>query len=417
MLDAIAMPKLGMQMQSGTLLEWCVPLGAAVTRGQCIARIEFEKAEAELEAPASGVLRHVYTAAGETVPCGAFLGVLTRDLDEPFAAEAFRLAHEPPLARPPTSPLRATAGAATTPSARERASAITPAARRRARELGVEVAQIAGSGPGGRVTREDVESWAARGSSTAAIRFEPRDQGAGPLVLLLPGFGANAAAFARQVPALRARHRLRTVQAYDIADVPAAAFELAARLDEPAHVVGASLGAAVALELAVAAPERIRSLVLITPFLAAGPRLGAVLETWCRLAAQGDPELLGLALLPWLFGARTLQDANARQRALRGLVEISGSADLEALVRTAAALRTWRAPAALTLARIACPVLVAGGSDDVLTPGANDVAKIFPGARSLLVPGAGHALGAEAPDALNPAILDFLAENADQRTL
>ena len=74
---AIAMPKLGMTMQEGTVVEWHVAVGAPVTKGQILLSIESEKAEIEIEAPATGVLRHIYVEQGATVPCGTPLAALT----------------------------------------------------------------------------------------------------------------------------------------------------------------------------------------------------------------------------------------------------------------------------------------------------------------------------------------------------
>ena len=74
---AIAMPRLGMTMTEGTVLTWPVPLGGRVEKGQVVLTIESEKAEVEIEAPASGVLRHVYVEPDRTVPCGTLLAALT----------------------------------------------------------------------------------------------------------------------------------------------------------------------------------------------------------------------------------------------------------------------------------------------------------------------------------------------------
>ena len=64
------MPKLGMTMEEGIVIDWPLAVGGAVEKGDIVLVIESEKAEVEIEAPASGVLRHVYIEAGETVSCG-----------------------------------------------------------------------------------------------------------------------------------------------------------------------------------------------------------------------------------------------------------------------------------------------------------------------------------------------------------
>ena len=73
----IAMPKLGMTMTEGRVVEWPTPLGARVEKGAVVLVIESEKSEVEIESPAAGVLRHVYVEPDQTVPCGTLLAALT----------------------------------------------------------------------------------------------------------------------------------------------------------------------------------------------------------------------------------------------------------------------------------------------------------------------------------------------------
>jgi pyruvate/2-oxoglutarate dehydrogenase complex dihydrolipoamide acyltransferase (E2) component len=138
MATAIAMPKLGMTMEEGRVVAWPVPLGGRVEKGRPVLVIESEKTEAEIEATASGVLRHIYVSVGETVACGTLLGAITATPDEPFDPLRFAALAAPPRAPragaerrpgPPVAPAPALASAASSPA--------SPAARARARELGV----------------------------------------------------------------------------------------------------------------------------------------------------------------------------------------------------------------------------------------------------------------------------------------
>jgi pyruvate dehydrogenase E2 component (dihydrolipoamide acetyltransferase) len=431
---AIAMPRLGMTMQEGTVLEWRVALGAAVERGQVVVAIESEKAEVELEAPAAGVLRHVYVGPGETVPSGTVLAALTATAAEPFDAEAFRQTAAPasgPLPLPAAPPAAASGGAPSAARSEGTSSAaapITPAARRRATDLGLDLALVTGSGPGGRITREDVEAYAA--ALAARVRVAPgvalgvSRQGEGSPVLLLPGFGTDVSAFARQVPALAARYATLAVNPRGVGlsdappderyDVATAAADAAAVAGGAAHVIGASLGAAVALELALAHPGAVRSLVLVTPFVRANPRLLAVVEAWCRLAAEHGRETLARALLPWLFPATYLGDDARRERAVRALVQTAARVPAPTLARWAAGARAWSGTRDGDLGRIAVPTLVLVAGEDLLVPEAAAVAAAIPGARLEVVAGAGHALGLEAPEIVNSAILRHL-EGVDAR--
>jgi 3-oxoadipate enol-lactonase len=425
MATAIVMPRLGMTMQEGKVVAWPLALGARVEKSEVVLVIESEKAEVEVEATAAGFFRHIYVEVDTVVPCLTLLGALTDTPDEPFDADAFAREHggsgAPGRPAPAAPPPAATAAAAPA-RARERAP-VAPAARALARKLGVDPALVPGSGPGGRVTKADVEAWAAARESLApvapGVSLEVPAQGQGDPVLLLPGFGADVSVFARQVPELARAHRVLGVnprgvglsdapeqERYDVAQM---ASDAAAVSDAPVHVVGASLGAAVALELALARPERVRSLVLVTPFVEAGPRLLAVIDGWCRLAAEVAPATLARALLPWFFSSAFLADERSRERTLRGLAEMSARVPASTLARSAAGLRAWSGTRGDALPAIAAPTLVVAAGGDLLTADAEAVAAAIPGARCVVVPGSGHAVALEAPESVNRAILDHLA--------
>jgi pyruvate dehydrogenase E2 component (dihydrolipoamide acetyltransferase) len=422
------MPRLGMTMQEGKVLAWPVPLGGRVERGQVVLVIESEKAEVEVEAATAGFLRHLYVQpdADRAWPCGALLAALTETADEPFDAEAFARAFGGPPPAPPRPAAQAPA-AGTAPAAgaapAPRGRPVVPAARALARRHGVDPEAIPGSGPGGRVTVADVEAWLARRAALVevapGVRLEVPAAGAGEPVVFLPGFGADASSFSPQSAALAARFRalgvnprgvgLSDAPEAEVHEVAQAAADALAAAPGPAHVVGASLGAAAALELALRDPGRVRSLTLITPFVEAGPRLLAVLEGWCALAREASPAALGRALLPWLFSPAFLSDAPRRERTARGLAEMLARVPARTLERQAAGLRAWSGSRAGELARIAAPTLVLVAGGDLLTPDGEAVARAIPGARAVIVPAAGHALALEAPDAVTRELLAHVA--------
>ena len=428
MATAVAMPKLGMTMQEGRVVSWAVEVGGAVERGRVLLVIESEKAEIEIEATVSGVLRHVYVPGGETVPCGALLAAITATADEPFDDAVFARKHAPRSAPAPKPreerPAASVAGPAVA-SAGGGGPAVTPAARALAKKLGLDPGRVRGTGPGARVTKEDVEAWAARRAALVevapGVALEVPTQGAGEPVLLLPGFGTDVSAFARQVPVLASRYRVLGVNPRGVGgsdapedegyEVATSAADAAAVCPEPAHVIGASLGAAVAIELALAHPERVRSLVLVTPFLVASARLLAVLEAWCRVAAEASPAALARVLMPWMFSSALLADAERRERTARGLADMAARISAATLTRTAAGLRGWSGTRAAALATLDVPTLVIAAERDLLVDDAAVVAAAIPGAEQVVVPEAGHAVALEAPEAVTTAIVNFLGRS------
>ncbi len=424
--SAIAMPKLGMTMKEGTVLEWRARPGDAVAKGQIVLLIESEKTEVEIEAPSAGVLRHVYVEPDAVVPCGSFLAALTESAEEAFDADAFRAANERVDAGPAKVAKRpaAAAPAAATASAPPRPAEppVVPAARKRAKDLDVDLARVTGSGPNGRISVEDVEAFAAqmgeRIEVAPGVRLEAPSQGAGDTVLLLPGFGTDVSAFSPQIPLLAGSYRVRGVNprgvgasgagASERLDVSLMAADAARIAGGAAHVVGASLGAAVALEMALAKPDDVRSLVLITPFVTATPRLLAVVEAWARVAASAPAEVVAGALLPWLYGNAFLGDAGACRRATKALAESIPRTPAATLARAASGLRAWSGTREADLERVRARTLVIAAGDDLLTPDAASIAKRIPGARLVTLPGAGHAVGIEAGDAVAQAILEHL---------
>ncbi len=419
---AVTMPKLGMSMEQGTVLEWRMAPGQPVEKGAILLVIESEKAQVEIEATASGVLRHVYVAPEETVPCGTLLAALTDAADDPFDAEAFRAQEERAHPPPPPAPPIATAAPAPAPAAPRTGAPTTPAARRRARERDVDVARVPGTGPGGRVTAEDVETFAATRANLTpvaeGVALEVLADGAGDLVALLPGFGTDVSAFARQAPVLAERYRVLGInpRGVGLSDAPeedlytlaVAANDAAAVLDGPAHVVGASLGAAVAIELALTHPDCVRSLTLITPVVRANARLLAVCDAWRDLVRQANAVTAARAMLPWFFSDATLGVAALRDRLVRGLAQTIGRVPVATLERTLAGLRAWSGTRDGDLAQITAPTLVIAAEADLLTPDGEAIAATIPHAHCVVVPGAGHAVALEAPEAVNGAIIEHV---------
>jgi pimeloyl-ACP methyl ester carboxylesterase len=110
-----------------------------------------------------------------------------------------------------------------------------------------------------------------------------------------------------------------------------------------------------------------------------------------------------------MFSETTLGDASAFARTLHGFAAMHRHVPPATLVRQAAGLRGWSGSRRLVdLGRLAVPVLVVGGADDLLTPAARDIAAAIASATCAIVPRAGHAVHLEAPDAVNAALARHL---------
>jgi pyruvate dehydrogenase E2 component (dihydrolipoamide acetyltransferase) len=192
------MEALSPTMEEGQLVQWLKSEGDAVTNGDVLAEIETDKATMELVARGDGILRKIFIAAGGTAPVGSVIAVIAaKDEDisgiqgeaggaaaaAPAAAQAPAAAHAtatPAAAAPPTpaapvaappAPAAASAGSGEN-GGRVKAS---PLARRLADEMGVDIARVEGSGPGGRVVKRDVEAAKAAGVPAASVAsFVPR---------------------------------------------------------------------------------------------------------------------------------------------------------------------------------------------------------------------------------------------------
>lgn len=170
------MPQLGADMTAGKLIGWRKKAGDRVQRGDIIADVETDKADIEVEIFTSGVIEKFLVQPGEKVPVGAVLAIIREEGKAPTAGAPLT-----PKAAPvqPPSPAPASAPPPAVPAPPAAGAAeigrihISPVARKRATELGIDSASVAGTGPGGRVTLEDVERAAQRKATQPAPEATP----------------------------------------------------------------------------------------------------------------------------------------------------------------------------------------------------------------------------------------------------
>jgi pyruvate dehydrogenase E2 component (dihydrolipoamide acetyltransferase) len=162
------LPDIGEGISEVELLRWYVQEGDIVQEDQNLAEIETDKAVADLPSPYAGVIRQLHHQPGERIAVGSVLVSFAEDETGPTATEPTRmmeLGAEVPLkaAAAPGTALERDGSAAEPAVGRILA---TPATRRRARELGVDLSAMQGTGPGGRITLDDVERIARGGGQT-----------------------------------------------------------------------------------------------------------------------------------------------------------------------------------------------------------------------------------------------------------
>lgn len=176
----ITMPKWGIEMQQGTITAWNVALGQTVTKGDPLLEVETEKIVNSVEAPVTGTLRKIIAETGATEAVGALIAVFAAadvpDSEIDAFIHSFRPADtsfEPDSgsasAPPPPPP------ASSAPESGDGAARVSPIARRLAERLGVDISKIKGTGTHGRVSKEDVEAYAAalQGGPSAAPASTP----------------------------------------------------------------------------------------------------------------------------------------------------------------------------------------------------------------------------------------------------
>lgn len=345
----VILPKVDMDMDAGLLAQWHVSVGDSVEKGAALFDIETDKAAMEVEAPATGIVGHIVAEAGHRIPVGQVVawiyaqneeipgtppsgGVVevaatetTEDTDSPVAQQA-----QPATAMTSQADEANVADASKTSRLRA-----TPAARAYARKNGVDLGKVSGSGPKGRIQADDVAQWQGeqqasatesaatytRSAEHAPINWQEdqrplsltrrKGRGEGLPVLLIHGFAADAAGWAPlekalgnareiiriELPSHGRSPRLRIDSFREFTRMVVRAFDELSI--EHLHLIGHSLGGAVAAAVADIRPRRIASLSLISP-AGLGPEIDGPTLSGIARASRTD------SLAPWLkrLGAR-----------------------------------------------------------------------------------------------------------------
>lgn len=163
MAETINMPKLGFDMAEGTLVRWVKQVGENINKGDVLAEIETDKATVEVESPAGGVVLQLIVNQGDVVPVNApiaVVGAAGEKVDAPVVESGKKKEERVADEKPPAPQTQVTPASVPstvfTPS--DGAIKASPLAKKIARDNNINLAQLQGTGPGGRVVRKDVES-------------------------------------------------------------------------------------------------------------------------------------------------------------------------------------------------------------------------------------------------------------------
>jgi pyruvate dehydrogenase E2 component (dihydrolipoamide acetyltransferase) len=288
------MPKLGLTMEEGTITEWLVADGDEVRAGAAVLVIETDKTETEVESAGSGRLS-IEAGVGDTAACGERIGWILAEGEVAPAISSAPAAPSPAAAPTPTpTPAPAPAAtpapvtAATLPGGRIIAS---PLAKRLAGERDIDLASVRGTGPGGRITSEDLDGVVSAPAAASAT----------------PG-SLNAAAPGTHVPATAAARQLADLLGVDIANVSIEPADGRATRETVAQYVRSMLDdrtaappttapkpATPAAALATALPPALQTPTSITPMRGMrgtiAKRMHESLQSMAQLTLQMDADL------------------------------------------------------------------------------------------------------------------------------
>ena len=173
-LDAVTIPKWGIEMTHGTIVAWHKQVGDAIAAGEEIVDIETDKIVNSFEARSSGTLVRILAEIGEELPVGQLIGVIAPELVPEAAVDAFVAAQGAAVAETAVGEPDAAAVPATSMASSGSTVKISPALRRKLESAGLSAEQVAGTGPGGRIVKEDVDRALSDSSATSeAVPSKP----------------------------------------------------------------------------------------------------------------------------------------------------------------------------------------------------------------------------------------------------
>lgn len=344
MATEVILPKVDMDMATGRIARWIVKDGEQVAKGDILFEIETDKAAMEIDAPASGVLQITAPEGNADITVGTVVAWIYAAGEKPIAP----VAPAPALPDAPVAVVERVEAVAIAPVVADNQvdkPRATPLARRMAHQVGLDLGQLNGSGPRGRIQRSDVEAAISQTVPSTPVpevrSCKPREvapvsgilhgvwlrQGHGTPVVLIHGFGAELASWRPLLPEIPSD---RPVFALDLPchgkslDNSVDGFEdLVAQVEEAlvqagivqAHLIGHSLGGAVAASVAAGIRIEAASLLMISP-AGLGAEISSFVTQFARATEASD---VAAWLRELVYDPATLADgfirAVARERA------------------------------------------------------------------------------------------------------
>jgi pimeloyl-ACP methyl ester carboxylesterase len=425
-------------MESGTVTEWLSAEGDGVKAGDPLFVAETDKAAHDVEAPCDGVLRRIVAEAGATLPVRGPVAVLTEPGESLTDEEVDEfLAQQAAAARPSAAVAKASARQSVRPRPAERDQRgrvrASPAARKLAGELGLDLQTVTATGPGGRITSEDVQraadadddpvrqDWATLDDGRRIFYILAGKRDASPIVFV-HGLAGSSSTWQMVLETFAETHQVLALDlpghgqsdasepaAIDysisgLAQVVATVMRSLAVSD--ATLVGHSLGGAVAAAVALEEPELVSRLVLVDSV---------------GLGREINPQLIELVNgPPSAASARELLELFFHDE---GFVLDSGVDEYhlawarpgaEAAIRAVAdgAFNNSSQEVTLALDRVNQPVLVVwGGEDRVIPVNHADAARnANPSPTVSILPGSGHVPQIEAASEFAAGVERFISD-------
>ena len=217
MAEIMNMPKLGFDMAEGTLIQWAKAEGDAVSKGDVLADIETDKVTVEIEATVDGTILRQLVKEGDIVPVTTpilIIGEPGEEVELPVAGEG-EVSNDAEVETPAVQAQDKSAPVeAAIPAFQSEIVKASPIAKKIARDKNVNLSQIVGTGPGGRIVRRDVEAALASGQTSAsrsapALMAISREDKSVPLTKLRQAIGRRLVEVTQEVPQFFVTHEFK----------------------------------------------------------------------------------------------------------------------------------------------------------------------------------------------------------------